>query len=185
MRARATATSLVLIALLLAGCGSSSRSSSFSRTSAAPDTTYAAAGYRFSMPAGWKRFAVPAGPTGATGASLTAPDDSASIDTHSYPHSSVGVAESIRELAQSEQLELQAGGIRDLRSQLRSVAVPGAVQAKELSQTFVNKGGPQRLVKLIVMTRTGTLIDLEASASGRAAGFDPQRVIDSFKLAGG
>jgi len=171
--------------LFAAGCGSSSVKGSASSASSGSFTSYAGPGYRFSFPVGWKEFSTHSTQSGATGTSLTAPDNSASIDSHAYPHSNTGVAETIREFAISEALTAQAGGIRNIHTQLRSVSVPGASEAKEVTQTFVNKAGRQRLAKLIVMTQAGTLIDLDASASQRSAGFDPQRVVDSFQLTGG
>lgn len=174
-------TGVLVLAALLSGCGSSSRSASHGGVTGS-SATFVGTGFQLTYPGGWSRPTRTGSPGAITGAAITAPDGRATIAVHSYPHSARSIIELLRDVATTDAAEEQVGQIRVRSNALQTPSIPGAAQTKELIQTFDNRAGRQRLRELLVMTPSGTLIDVEAVASEREVGFDPAAVIASFRL---
>lgn len=175
--------SAIAMLALVAGCGGSSSH----RQSAGGShyRTYAGPGFSLSVPAGWRQEGAASAAGGATGVALSAPDHSALLNIHVYPNSSQGVDQTIATTLGSDQLEANQGAIRNLQWHVRAVPIKGASAAKELTETYTNAGGRQHYAGLVVLSASGSLIDVETVASPRAPGSYPDPVINSFRLVGG
>jgi hypothetical protein len=176
-------------ALLLAGCGGASHTTSAvsapGQRAAAGYRTYIGNGFQFAVPSAWGHGTSVSGTGGASGVALTAPDHAGSIDAHVYPHSNESVHQAIADDLTSAQVELSQGAISLDQPRVQTVHVPSAREAAKVTETFDNKAGRQRYFDLVVLTQAGTLIDLEATASAKAHGYDPAAVVESFQLAQG
>ena len=180
------AVSAAVALALVSGCG---RSTSGRDSASSPHSgtgsqyrTYAGSGFSLWVPAGWRQEGAASAPDGATGLALAPPDHSASLDIHVYPHSNQGVDQTIATTLGADELEASQGAIGDLQSHVRTPAIKGASAAKELTESYTNKGGRQRYTGLVVLSASGKLIVIETIASARAPASYPAPVFDSFRL---
>lgn len=193
---RGVLAAVAAAALAVSGCASSSTSaSSISSTtstaasatqSAVSNGTYRGNGFVVAIPPGWKRVSGVVASNGNSGIVFgPAGDTKTSITIHSYRQPTEDIDQTIKDVLVSDKAEESAGSMRHVRVSVSSQQVPGASQAKLLSESFVAPAGQVRYVNLVALTPSGAMITVEALAPAAATGFDPASAARSLRITGG
>jgi hypothetical protein len=201
-RRRVLAVATAALAAAVTGCGSShSGSSSSTPSSSATRSTqttgvgaagvaaagsYHGDGFEVAIPSGWHKLASAAATTGASGIVFgPAGDTKTSITIHSYRQPTEGIDQTLADVVTSDKVEESTGQMRNIRAQVHTAQVQGAAQAKELSESFTGPAGQVRYVDLVALTRSGTMVTVEAAAPANGSGFDPASAVRSLRITGG
>ena len=188
-RGRPAATAAATVAAIaIAACGATSPSSQdpapaqIGHHSMPLGAMYQGPGFEVHYPASWPKPLPPTAPAGLGGVSgMAAGGGAAGWDAHVTEHPNETINMAISDDVTNIQVDRSDGTVRDVAARAHLVNVPGARQADELVETARTKGGPWRYLDLIVITRAGGMIDLEAWRHG-SNDFDPDAVIASIKL---
>jgi hypothetical protein len=187
----ALAAVALALAAAAAGCGSGSGASSSGATRSTQSVgaaagSYQGDGFEVSIPSGWKKVASSAAATGASGVVFgPAGDTKTSLTIHSYRQPTEGIDQTLADVITSDKVEESAGQMRNVHAQVHTVAVQGATQAKELSESYAGPAGQVRYIDLVAVTPSGAMVTVEAAAPASATAFDPASAVKSLRITGG